>query len=128
MRPLHETRAMADVLLEVARNLASPLDPAFEWDTYEDMIESAFRTLPAPAGATALWRRAQEDGGWFGEAQEQTPVPADTEREPLVYSAPAFDGDAGQYPFHFLPYASQAFLDGSMAHLPWLQELLFLLV
>ena len=34
-----------------------------------------------------------------------------------------FDGDAGQYPFHFLPFASQAFLDGSTAHLPWLQEL-----
>jgi anaerobic selenocysteine-containing dehydrogenase len=36
---------------------------------------------------------------------------------------PRFAGDAGGYPFHFLPYASQAFLDGSSAHLPWLQEL-----
>jgi anaerobic selenocysteine-containing dehydrogenase len=27
------------------------------------------------------------------------------------------------FPFHFLPVASQAFLDGSAAHLPWLQEL-----
>ena len=34
-----------------------------------------------------------------------------------------FDGDAAPYPFHFLPYASQAFLDGSLAHLPWLQEM-----
>jgi anaerobic selenocysteine-containing dehydrogenase len=34
-----------------------------------------------------------------------------------------FDGDPGMYPFHFLPYASQALLDGSLAHLPWLQEL-----
>ncbi len=123
MRPLHDTRAMADVLLEVGRSLASPLDPAFEWDTYEDMIESAFRTLPAPAGATALWRQAQANGGWFGEAEQQQPVPADTEREPLVYSAPDLDGDPARFPFHFLPYASQAFLDGSLAHLPWLQEL-----
>ena len=123
MRPLHETRAMADLLLEVARTLANPLDPAFGWDTYEDMLEAGFRTLPAPAGATVLWRRAQEDGGWFGEAQEQTPVPAEAERAPLVYSEPDFEGDPGQYPFHFLPYASQAFLDGSLAHLPWLQEL-----
>jgi anaerobic selenocysteine-containing dehydrogenase len=123
MRPLHETRAMADVLLQVAGSLASPLDPAFEWDSYEDMIEAAFRTLPAPAGATVLWRQAQANGGWFSEAQEQTPVPAETEREPLVYSAPEFDGDPNQYPFYFLPYASQAFLDGSLAHLPWLQEL-----
>ena len=34
-----------------------------------------------------------------------------------------FDGDATTYPFYFLPYASQALLDGSLAHLPWLQEL-----
>ena len=39
------------------------------------------------------------------------------------YRAPEFDGDASQYPFHFLPFPSQAFLDGSTAHLPWLQEM-----
>jgi anaerobic selenocysteine-containing dehydrogenase len=33
-----------------------------------------------------------------------------------------FDGDANQYPYHFLPYASQMLHDGSGAHLPWLQE------
>src|SRR5262249_55987588 len=38
-------------------------------------------------------------------------------------SEPNFDGAPNEYPFHFLPYASQAFLDGSLAHLPWLQEL-----
>jgi anaerobic selenocysteine-containing dehydrogenase len=39
------------------------------------------------------------------------------------YEAPRFDGDPAAYPFHFLPYASQAFNDGSAAHLPWLQEM-----
>ncbi len=39
------------------------------------------------------------------------------------FAEPEFDGDAGQYPLHFLPYASSAFLDGSLAHLPWLQEM-----
>jgi anaerobic selenocysteine-containing dehydrogenase len=34
-----------------------------------------------------------------------------------------FDGDPQAYPFHFIPYPSQALLDGSLAHLPWLQEL-----
>ena len=28
-----------------------------------------------------------------------------------------------QYPYHFMPYASQALYDGSLAHLPWLQEM-----
>jgi anaerobic selenocysteine-containing dehydrogenase len=33
------------------------------------------------------------------------------------------EGSPSEYPFYFLPFASQAFLDGSLAHLPWLQEL-----
>lgn len=41
----------------------------------------------------------------------------------LEMREPEFDGPAEEFPFHFLPYASQAFLDGSLAHLPWLQEL-----
>ncbi len=30
---------------------------------------------------------------------------------------------AGEFPFHLLPYASQSLRDGSLAHLPWLQEM-----
>jgi anaerobic selenocysteine-containing dehydrogenase len=41
----------------------------------------------------------------------------------MQYVEPRFDGDAKDFPFHFLPYASQAFNDGSAAHLPWLQEM-----
>ena len=41
----------------------------------------------------------------------------------MKYAEPVFDGEASQYPFHFLPYISQQFGDGSAAHLPWLQEM-----
>ena len=41
----------------------------------------------------------------------------------MRWTEPRFDGDPAAYPFHFLPYASQAFNDGSAAHLPWLQEM-----
>ena len=41
----------------------------------------------------------------------------------MTFVEPQFDGDAQQFPFHFLPYASSAFLDGSLSHLPWLQEM-----
>ncbi len=37
-------------------------------------------------------------------------------------TAPQFDGAPDQFPFHFLPFASQMFYDGSLAHLPWMQE------
>jgi anaerobic selenocysteine-containing dehydrogenase len=41
----------------------------------------------------------------------------------VTWVAPEFAGAAGDFPFYFLPYPSQSFHDGSLAHLPWLQEL-----
>src|SRR5947208_3560389 len=46
-----------------------------------------------------------------------------TLRAPVRFSNPLFDSSSIDYPFHCLPFASQAFLDGSLAHQPWLQEL-----
>ena len=124
MRPLHQTRAMPDVLLQVGGRLAKPLNPALPWQTFEEMLMAAFSAM-APAEADP-WTAAQQQGGWWGETGQVTPVaqsPALRSPAPRKYAAPQFDGDAAQYPFHFLPYASQAFLDGSLAHLPWLQEM-----
>ena len=45
------------------------------------------------------------------------------DRQAPAVADPVFDGEAGQYPYHFLPYASQGLYDGSLAHLPWLQEM-----
>jgi anaerobic selenocysteine-containing dehydrogenase len=102
MRPLYETRAMPDVLLDVARRLATPLTPALPWQTFEELLQT-------PAEATTTVSTAA--------------APPATTRPAVAASAPAFDGDAAAFPFHFLPYSSQALLDGSLAHLPWLQEL-----
>ena len=98
MRPLYDTRSTPDVLLDVARKLAKPIAdlPA----TFEEYLNQA----PKAPGTR--------------------PVALVAPVAPLAqYAAPQFDGDASQYPFHFLPYASAAFYDGSLAHLPWLQEL-----
>src|SRR5208282_6181308 len=35
---------------------------------------------------------------------------------------PQFDGSPEEFPFHFLPFSSQLQYDGSLAHLPWMQE------
>ena len=103
MRPLYDTRAMPDVLLDVGRRLKQPLTPAMPWQTFEEMLQTplAAQTLPAP---TAPGRAA-------------------TAPAPTAWLAPEFDGNPSEYPFQFFPFASQALLDGSLAHLPWLQEL-----
>jgi len=100
MKPIHDTRSTVDVLIEVAAKLKAPA--ALTPKTAEEVAKSA------PPVRFA--------GGRWGDTLALIP------RE-QKYEDPRFDGDAAAYPFHFLPYASPAFGDGSTAHLPWLQEL-----
>ncbi len=63
MHALHDTRATADVLLDVATKLHKPLGlPA----TYDAAIKASFSALPGPAGGDA-WATGQTQGGWWGD-------------------------------------------------------------
>ena len=101
MKPLYQTRATADVLIEIAGKLKTPI--ALPWKTAEEVAKST------PATDVARPFQGRERGA----------------ESPALHKfvEPSFAGDAAQYPFYFLPYASQAFGDGSTAHLPWLQEM-----
>ncbi len=138
MKPLHQTRAMPDVLLDVGRRLRRPLD--LPWPSYDAMLQQAFAGLPPRDGGADPWATAQKRGGWWGElpkgdagaasqgsaataARAAEPARHEDQARTFAFAEPQFDGDAQQYPFHFLPYPSAAFLDGSLAHLPWLQEM-----
>jgi anaerobic selenocysteine-containing dehydrogenase len=112
-----------DVLLEIARGLQTPLDLA--WETYEDMLRATYTALPGPDGNSDAWFDAEEKGGWWGDlpAALRRQSGASPQGTPVPFEAPRFDGDPSEFPMHFLPYASSAFLDGSLAHLPWLQEM-----
>jgi anaerobic selenocysteine-containing dehydrogenase len=130
MKPLHQTRATADVLLEVGRQLEKPIE--LPWQTFEEMLTASFAALPAMTEGSDAWTDAQEKGGWWGSlpaavsrgaaSAGASPVRVPVSRNEISRTA-RFDGDTGQYPFHFLPYPSNQFLDGSLAHLPWLQEM-----
>ena len=101
-KPLYDTRSTPDVLLDVSRRLKQPFAPPLAWQTFEEMLQAPVEAAPAPSAPTAA-------------------LPAGT--SPTAWQPPALAGDAAEFPFHFLPYPSQAFVDGSLAHLPWLQEL-----
>jgi anaerobic selenocysteine-containing dehydrogenase len=115
MHPIHQTRSMPDVLLDVSHRLAKPLASALPWNTYEEMLKESF-------GDT--WNNAIKAGGLWPETGERGAIKTGSHVPifPKVVEA-EFDGEGTQFPFHFLPYKSQSFLDGSLAHLPWLQEL-----
>jgi anaerobic selenocysteine-containing dehydrogenase len=117
MRPLHQTRAMPDVLIEAAGKLKTPV--ALPWQTFDEMLKASFDKIAQDA-----WDQVAEKGFFQSQSPSRKSLVATQGAKSLVaYADPAFDGDAAAYPFHFLPYASPAFYDGSTAHLPWLQEL-----
>ena len=103
MRPLYQTRATADVLIDVAGKLKSPL--ALPWKTAEEVAKSTATSNPQSTIQSTI------------QSAIRNPQSA------IRYAEPQFDGDAATYPFHLLPYASLQFGDGSSAHLPWLQEM-----
>jgi len=140
VHPLHNTRAMPDVLLDLGHQLGGPVAAALPWKSYDEMLHAAFLPLRKYSGSIdaqdddEFWTKAQQQGGWssvsgapvknsrLAVAPSPSPVAA-TARPPAKLLEPQFDGAASDFPFHFLPYASQSLRDGSLANLPWLQEM-----
>ena len=137
VHPLHDTRAMPDVLLDLARGLGGNIAAAVPYKTYDEMLRAAFVPLrKRPGGSITgvdndddFWDKVQDAGRLVDcvaasvqAARPAAPSPAPAS-PPAKLADPQFDGDAAVYPFYFLPYASQAFRDGSLANLPWLQEM-----
>ncbi len=127
MAPLHNTRSMPDVLLDVAHHLGGDVAKALPWKTYDEAVKASFVALYKEKGsksakdADEFWSNAQAQGGWWSADEKAAAVTAKS-AVPAKYSEAQFDGSPNQFPFHFLPFASQMFYDGSLAHLPWMQE------
>jgi menaquinone reductase, molybdopterin-binding-like subunit len=132
--PLHDTRPMPDVLLGLAHQLGGDVAKALPWATYDAMLKAALvplRTHPGSIDAKTdddFWAAAQAQGGWWSAASTAPPAAAEKQasaakQTPVAMASPEFVGAAGDFPLYFLPYASQSFGDGSVANLPWLQEL-----
>jgi anaerobic selenocysteine-containing dehydrogenase len=117
MRPLYDTRATPDVLLEVARGLAQPLGGLP--NTFEAFLNAESTAKPTTPPSTQPTPQAASASLRAGKPSSPKPQAP----SPISWADPVFDGEASQYPFHFMPYASQGLYDGSLAHLPWLQEM-----
>ncbi len=128
--PLHDTRSTPEVLLDLAHQLGGNLATALPWKTYDEAIQADFAALYKAKGskdaktADDFWSNAQQQGGWWGpEGQTNTDESTGkTVAGRLSYAAAQFDGDAAEFPFYFMPFASQMLYDGSLAGLPWMQE------
>jgi anaerobic selenocysteine-containing dehydrogenase len=134
---------LPDVLLDLAHRLGGELATALPWKSFDEMLKGAYTPLMKAQGSISagseddFWEKMQAQGGWWGQAApgvaESRPEPRRRARRAeaarlgpytrLSFAPPEFDGADSEFPFHFIPYASQAFGDGSLAHLPWMQEL-----
>jgi anaerobic selenocysteine-containing dehydrogenase len=130
MHPLHNTRALPDVLLDLAHRLGGRTNQALPWKSYEEMLQAALAPLAHHPGsisakdADEFWKKVQEQGGWWSTGASLAPTRAPAESsQPVKSQEPQFAGAAAEYPFYFLPYATQQFFDGRYANLPWMQEM-----
>ncbi len=127
MNPLHNTRSMPDVLLGLAQQLGGDVAKALPWKTYEDALKASvvqgYKKKAGYADADDFWNKTVAAGGSWSNVRMAPPILVGKNANAAVKNvAPQFDGNADKYPFHFLPFASQMFYDGSLAHLPWMQE------
>jgi len=130
MLPLHETRAMPDTLLGIAHQLGGEVAKALPWGNFQEMLQASMAPLrttevipPAP-DPEKFWGKVQAQGGWWSDKVRRPAGPAIPHGHVVTeFVPPQFDGEESSFPFHFQPYVSQAFLDGSLAHLPWMQEM-----
>jgi anaerobic selenocysteine-containing dehydrogenase len=128
--PLHSTRSTPDVLLEIAHQLGADMAKALPHENFEGMLKSAYADLQKFLGSVSgaespddFWSKLQEQGGWWSaEVKSAPPLSPAGSQPPTAYAEPQFDGSENEYPFHFLPFESQMLYDGSLAHLPWMQE------
>ena len=128
MSPIHDTKPMPDVLLTVAQQTGGDAAKALPWKTYQDALKASFVQYQTTKGGSVtgtsaddFWTKVQAAGGWWSTASETAPVRVGKSAAVRVAAA-QFDGDTTQFPFHFLPFPSQMMYDGSLAHLPWMQE------
>jgi anaerobic selenocysteine-containing dehydrogenase len=131
VHPLHNTRAMPDVLLDVAQKLGGPTAAALPWKSYDAMLRAAYVPLRQHSGSGTppseddFWTKITAQGGWWGAGQnaKSAAASASSGHAAAKFAEAKFDGSAQEFPFYFMPFPSQSFRDGSLAHLPWLQEM-----
>jgi anaerobic selenocysteine-containing dehydrogenase len=129
MRPIHDTRATPDVLLDLAQRLGGRAKQALPWKSYEEMLQAALAPLAQRPGSIAakdkdeFWKKVQEQGGWWSKGANSTPKAGASLSGPVKNQEAQFDGASAEFPFYFLPYPTQQFFDGRHANLPWMQEM-----
>lgn len=111
LRPLYDTRALGDTLLDLGRAVGPAAAAALPQGSFRGVLEAAW--------AGEDWTAALARGGVFA-AMPSSPVALSSDVATLEVVAPKLTGDGS----HVLLAFPHGFLyDGRGANLPWLQEI-----
>jgi anaerobic selenocysteine-containing dehydrogenase/Fe-S-cluster-containing dehydrogenase component len=110
IRPLYDTQALGDTLLQTARALGDAVAAKLPSGSFRNVLESAWSDTD--------FRSALARGGLFG-AMPPTAAQVSPGVAKLEFKEPQFEGDGA---FLVLPYPSPLLSDGRGASLAWLQE------
>ena len=111
IRPLHDTRALGDTLLGVARALGG--------DAASQLPEGSFKSVLEDNWKGSNWRKALARGGEFGTMSTR-PVSIAAAAGSLRPAVPRLQGSGD---FKVVAYPHSYWYDGRGAALPWLQEI-----
>ncbi len=111
LRPLFDTRAFGDTLLESGRALGPELAGRLPSGSFRGVLEAAW--------ADTDWRAALARGGVFDAGVRPPPVAVSAGVAQLRFEEPQLEGDGA---FVLLAVPSPLLGDGRSANLPWLQE------
>ncbi len=126
---LYDTRATADVLLDLAQRLGGAAKAALPYKNTVEFLQALLNKLVrqnAPYETNSLesvWNGWRQYGGWWPQDAAVT-RPAVAPAIPATLTVPQADfvGDPQEFPFILFPYPSIALGDGRGASQSWLQE------
>jgi anaerobic selenocysteine-containing dehydrogenase len=122
--PVFDTRATADILLDMAKGIPAVSD-AMPWADEVAYLQDTLHNAQVQDGIDAstpkTWQDFLKNGGWWPKAYTPTPVKLTLPQSANQAKAPTFQGDDKEYPYYLQMYMSDLLSDGRGANLPWLQ-------
>ncbi len=130
INPLYDTRPAGDILVKAANKAGMDLGVEGS-EAYVKQIISQFRAeWPEVSQMNDIqaWELLLSRGGWWSEKKAEEAEPSlSTDQlwevaKDLKVDDPVFP-DSESHPFYLHPYSTITMGDGSVANLPWLQEM-----
>ncbi len=112
IRPLYDTRALGDTLLDVGRAVSQQAAGALPAGSFRGVVEAAWTGTD--------FRAALARGGVFTDPPPAQAVPVGPGAAQLSYEPPALGGEGSHA---LVAHPSPLLYDGRGANMPWLQEI-----